>query len=58
MRSVILLLALTSCGPAVVPTVTMIGAVAGTVGTTDQLGITGLADWMALKKPAACGAGK
>lgn len=54
----ILLLALTSCGPAVVPTVTMIGAVAGTVGTTEQLGITGLADWMALKKPAACGAGK
>jgi hypothetical protein len=49
-----LLLLLSSCGPAVVPVVTTIGAIAGTVGTTEQLGITGLTDYLAMKKPVAC----
>ncbi len=59
MRAAALALALLSsgCGASVVPVITTIGAVAGTLGTTEQLGMTGLTDWLALKKPAACAVG-
>jgi hypothetical protein len=40
--------------PAFLPTLTAIGAVAGTIGTTEQLGITAIGDALALKKPKAC----
>jgi hypothetical protein len=42
------LCALQGCA-AFLPALTAIGAIAGTIGTTEQLGITGIGDWMALK---------
>jgi hypothetical protein len=49
-----LCVALGGCGAGLVPVVTTIGAIAGTIGTTEQLGITGIGDYMALRKPATC----
>ena len=54
MKALALLLPLCGCGAGLLPVVTTIGAVAGTVGTTEQLGITGLTDWLALRKPVVC----
>ncbi len=50
------LLALPGCGAGVLAGLEAAGAIAGTIGTTEQLGITGIGDWMALKKKpvAAC----
>jgi hypothetical protein len=47
-------LLLTGCGPGFLAGLTAVGAVAGTIGTTEQLGITGFTDILALKKPTAC----
>lgn len=54
-RAIILatLLALQGCvaiGPGLLATLTTIGSVAATIGTTEQLGITGITDWLAFKK--------